>query len=85
MGVAPEALKLGDDQDISGLEPVGGRWRYFPSRDGFGDDAVRLDLESRSRVFLHLIFGCLLRCGDLEICEGSCHCPACPQWVEVCL
>lgn len=84
-GVAPEAVELGDDQDISGLEPVGEPCEFRPladgdtSRDGFGDDAVRLDPEARSGDFLHLVFGCLLGCGDPEICEGSCHCPACPQ------
>ena len=51
-GVAPEAVELGDDQDISGLEPVGEPCEFRSladgdtSRDGFGDDAVRLDPEA---------------------------------------
>ncbi len=72
-GVAPEAVELGDDQDISELEPVGEPCEFRPladgeaSGDGLGDDAVRFDPEARSRDFLHLVFGSLLRCGDPDV------------------
>ena len=42
-GVAAEAVDLGDDRDISGLEPVGEPFEFRPladgdtSRDGLGD------------------------------------------------
>ena len=51
-GVPPETVELGDDQDITGLEPVGEPPKFQPIADGdaypdgLGDDAVRLDPES---------------------------------------
>ena len=56
-GVAAQAIELGDDQNISGLQLVHEADETAPLRggdaagDSFGDDAARLDIEARGFDF----------------------------------
>src|SRR5215218_8795536 len=77
--IATEAIELGDDQHVAGLQPVEQAREAAPlrggdiPRHGLRDHAAGLDLEARRFDLLQLIVRRLARGGDAEVDEGARH------------
>ena len=78
-GIAAEAVKFRDHEDVAGFEPVEKAGEPPALRSGdatrnrLGHDATWLDLEAGSLNLLNLVVGRLADGRDADIRKGTCH------------